>query len=69
VVGVGALVGRPPAEAADIVRMLYAAGLHRLHGFGVKGRVLDPAAGWWRASTRPHGQRRPVGAAGCARTA
>lgn len=45
VVGVGALVGRPPNEAADIVRTLYAAGLHRLHGFGVKGRVLDAVGG------------------------
>lgn len=41
VVGVGALVGRPPAEAADIIRALYAAGLRNLHGFGIKGRVLD----------------------------
>lgn len=41
VVGVGALVGRPAAEAADIIRALRAAGLARLHGFGIKGRVLD----------------------------
>lgn len=45
VVGVGALVGRPPKQAAAIIRLLYAAGLHRLHGFGVKGRVLDLAGG------------------------
>lgn len=41
VVGVGALVGRSPQDSADIVRTLYAAGLHRLHGFGAKSRVLD----------------------------
>lgn len=40
-VGVGALVGRPAAEAADIIRTLHAAGLRNLHGFGVKGPVLD----------------------------
>lgn len=45
VVGVGALVGRPPKQAAAIIRLLHAAGLHRLHGFGVKGRVLDLAGG------------------------
>lgn len=45
VVGVGGLVGRPPREAADIIRTLHAAGLHRLHGFGVKGRVLDLVGG------------------------
>jgi hypothetical protein len=44
-VGVGALVGRPPREAADIVRMLAAAGLSNLHGFGVKGRTLDLVGG------------------------
>lgn len=43
IVGVGALVGRPPSQAADIVKALAAAGLIRLHGFGVKGRVLDEA--------------------------
>jgi len=41
VVGVGALVGRPAGEVAAIVRALYDAGLRRLHGFGVKGRVLE----------------------------
>jgi hypothetical protein len=41
VVGVGALVKRPAAEAADIIRTLHAAGLKRLHGFGVKGEVLS----------------------------
>lgn len=69
VVGVGALVGRPPHEIAGIVRTLYAAGLHRLHGFGVKGRALDlvaglvvsvDSAGWSREARRrgglcPHG--------------
>lgn len=40
-VGVGALVKRPPQEAADIIRLLHSAGLRRLHGFGVKGRILD----------------------------
>jgi hypothetical protein len=44
-VGVGALVGRRAGEAADIIRMLYAAGLRNLHGFGVKGRVLDLVGG------------------------
>lgn len=41
VVGVGALVGRRPQEQADIIRLLHSTGLHHLHGFGVKGRVLD----------------------------
>lgn len=45
VVGVGALVGRPVHEAADIIRVLHAAGLKRLHGFGVKGLVLDLVGG------------------------
>lgn len=40
VVGVGALVGRSPAEAADIIRALHAAGVRRMHGFGLKGPVL-----------------------------
>jgi len=40
VVGVGALVGRPAAEAAQIIRALHAAGVRRMHGFGVKGPVL-----------------------------
>jgi hypothetical protein len=40
-VGVGALVGRTPAETADIIRTLHAAGVRRMHGFGVKGRALD----------------------------
>lgn len=43
VVGVGALVGRRPQEAADIIRAIHAAGVQRLHGFGVKGPVLDLA--------------------------
>lgn len=41
VVGVGALVGRPAGEVAAIVRALHGVGLRRLHGFGVKGRVLE----------------------------
>jgi hypothetical protein len=40
VVGVGALVKRAPAAAADIIRALHAAGLRRMHGLGVKGQVL-----------------------------
>lgn len=40
-IGVGALVKRRPTEAADIVRALYALGLRRMHGFGVKTKVLD----------------------------
>lgn len=40
-VGVGALVGRPAAEVAEIVRALHAVGVTRLHGFGVKGAMLD----------------------------
>lgn len=40
VVGVGALVKRAPAEAADIIRTLHAAGVRRMHGFGLKGPVL-----------------------------
>lgn len=68
-VGVGALVGRTPTEAADIIRVLHAAGLRNLHGFGVKGRVLDlvgdllasvDSAGWSSEARRrggmcPHG--------------
>lgn len=70
VVGVGALVKRPPAEAADIVRALHAAGVRRMHGFGLKGPVLDlvgpllesvDSAGWSDEARRdaeeacPHG--------------
>ena len=72
VVGVGALVGRPAHAVADIVRTLHAAGLPRLHGFGVKGPALDlvggllesvDSAGWSddarRTSGRcPHGLTR-----------
>ncbi|MEU4220372.1 DUF6884 domain-containing protein [Actinoplanes sp. NPDC026623] len=68
-VGVGALLGRPPGEAAQIVEMLHAAGLHRLHLFGGKGRLLEAvgdlvtsidSAGWSddmrrRADLCPHG--------------
>lgn len=48
-VGVGALMGRPVQEAAEIVSLLYAAGLTRLHGFGVKGRLLDLSGPWWES--------------------
>lgn len=41
VIGVGALVGRPEGESAAIIRAIHAAGLTHLHGFGVKGPVLD----------------------------
>lgn len=41
VVGVGSLVGRTPTDTAGIIRALWAAGLRRMHGFGVKGLVLD----------------------------
>lgn len=44
-VGVGALVRRPPTAAAEIVRLLHAAGVRSLHGFGVKGQVLDLVGG------------------------
>lgn len=44
-VGVGALVGRASKQAADIIRALDGAGLHQLHGFGVKGPTLDLAGG------------------------
>jgi hypothetical protein len=40
-VGVGALLGRPVREAAEIVRVLHGAGLTRLHAFGGKGRLLE----------------------------
>lgn len=40
VIGVGALVGRAPRDVADIIRALYAAGVRRMHGFGVKGPAL-----------------------------
>lgn len=68
-VGVGALVRRPVKESAAIVRALYAAGVRRLHGFGVKTRLLDlvghlfesvDSAGWSSEARRrggkcPHG--------------
>lgn len=40
-VGVGALVGRPSREAAAIISALHAAGVTRMHGFGLKGAVLE----------------------------
>jgi hypothetical protein len=40
-VGVGALLGRPVREQAQIVRLLHAAGLTRLHLFGGKNQLLD----------------------------
>ncbi len=69
VVGVGALVGRKPHEAAEIVRLLHLAGVRRMHGFGVKTKVLDlvghlfesiDSAGWSSEARRrggkcPHG--------------
>lgn len=69
VVGVGALVFRPPAEAAQIVRVLHAAGLHRLHAFGGKGRLLDEVGGLlesvdsagWSAEARRRGGLCPHG--------
>jgi hypothetical protein len=65
VVGVGALVGRKPSEAALIIRALHAAGVQRLHGFGVKGLILDEvgpllesidSAGWSGEARRRHGR-------------
>lgn len=69
VVGVGSLVGRSPAEAADILRTLHAAGVRRLHGFGVKGRVLDQVgpllesvdSASWSDEARRHGGLCPHG--------
>jgi hypothetical protein len=40
VIGIGALVKRAPAEVAGIIRALYAAGVRRMHGLGVKGPAL-----------------------------
>ncbi len=40
-VGVGALVRRPVKEAAAIIRLLHEAGVPKLHGFGIKTKVLD----------------------------
>ncbi len=68
-VGVGALVGRRPEEVATIIRALYAAGVTRIHAFGVKGPALDliglllestDSSDWSRAARRhtgrcPHG--------------
>lgn len=68
-VAVGALVGRTPTEAAEIISILYAAGLTNLHGFGIKGKVLDlvgellasvDSAGW-SAEARRRGGRCPHG--------
>lgn len=64
-VGVGALVGRSPREAAVILRCLHEAGLRNLHGFGVKGRVLDLAgdvlasvdSAQWQGEARRRGGR------------
>lgn len=69
IVGVGALVGRPPSQAAGIVRALAAAGLTRLHGFGVKGRVLDKVGPFlssvdsaeWSCAARRRGGECPHG--------
>jgi hypothetical protein len=63
-VAVGALVARAPEETADIVRLLHAAGVTRMHGLGVKGRALDligpllestDSAGWSDEARRRHG--------------
>ncbi len=40
-VGVGALVKRGPKEVAAIVEALWSVGVRRMHGFGMKTRVLD----------------------------
>lgn len=69
VVGVGALVGRTVRDTAAILTGLHLAGLTRLHGFGVKGPVLNVIGGMvesidsaaWSAAARrevgpcPHG--------------
>lgn len=68
-IGVGALVGRPVKEAARILRALHAAGLRRLHGFGVKGKVLDLAgdvldsidSASWSSGARHRGGKCPHG--------
>ncbi|MGK5677619.1 DUF7221 family queuine tRNA-ribosyltransferase-like protein [Actinoplanes sp. URMC 104] len=39
-VGVGALLGRPYAEQAEIVRVLHAAGVTRMHAFGGKNQLV-----------------------------
>lgn len=41
VVAAGGLVGRKPREVAAIVEALYAAGVTRMHGLGLKTQVLD----------------------------
>jgi hypothetical protein len=69
IVAVGALLRRPVREAAEIVRVLHAAGLTRLHTLGGKGPLLDLVGGLiastdsadWSGSARrrvglcPHG--------------
>jgi hypothetical protein len=69
VVGVGALVGRRPREAAEIVRLLHLAGLRRMHGFGIKTKVLDLVghlfesvdSACWSSEARRRGGRCPHG--------
>lgn len=68
-IGVGALVGRNPSEVRDILRALFAAGLRRMHGFGVKGAQLDQGAPFlesidsaaWSAGARHRGGECPHG--------
>lgn len=50
VVGVGSLVGKPPALIERVATSLHHRGVTRLHGFGVKGAQLD-AAGHQMATT------------------
>jgi hypothetical protein len=64
VVGVGSLVGRPPAFIERVGAGLTARGLTTLHGFGVKGAGLD-AAGHHMATADSNawsyaGRRRPL---------
>jgi hypothetical protein len=70
VVGVGALVKRAPSEAADIIRALHAAGVRRMHGFGLKGHALGmvgpllesvDSAEWSGTARREEQERCPHG--------
>ncbi|MEU3452291.1 DUF6884 domain-containing protein [Micromonospora sp. NPDC006766] len=66
---VGALLRRPVTEAAEIVRLLHAAGLTRLHTLGGKGPLLDLVGGLiastdsadWSGNARRHVGRCPHG--------
>lgn len=44
VVGVGSLVGKPPALIERVATALHSRGIYSIHGFGVKGRGIDAAA-------------------------